>query len=132
MAQGTEWVPQLLTFQEQGLQRDKLPEHTPIYTPDQKVYKCYWHKGAPLYARAGIHVHLVQYLSIPGRLSVYEVLGDAWQLNVINAHVPFGEATEPFLQALAEEYRQMAMLAPAIIMGDMNAAPTPADREGRE
>ena len=37
-----------------------------------------------------------------GRLSVYEVVGDGWQLNVINTHVPFGDATEPFLQALAE------------------------------
>ena len=34
------------------------------------------------------------------------------------------------LQALAERYRQMAMLAPTIIIGDMNAAPTPADRGG--
>ena len=128
MAQGAEWVPHLLTFQEQGLQRDDPPETTPIYTPDQKAYKCYWHKGTPLYARAGIHVHLVHHLSIPGRLSVYEVVGDGWQLNVINAHRPFGNATAPFLGALVEAYRQMAMLAPTIIIGDMNAAPTPADR----
>ena len=126
-AQGTEWVPHPLTFQEQGLQRDDPPEPTPIYTPDQKAYKCYWHKGPPLYARAGIHVHLFHHSSIPGRLSVYEVVGDGWQLNVINTHVPFGDATEPFLQALAEAYRQMAILAPTIIIGDMNAAPTPAD-----
>ena len=53
------------------------------------------------------------------------------QLNVINAHVPFSDATEPFLQALAEAYRQMAMLAATIIIGDMNAAPTPADRGGQ-
>ena len=48
MAQGPGWVPHLLTFQEQGLQRDDPPETTPIYTPDQKAYKCYWHKGTPL------------------------------------------------------------------------------------
>ena len=131
MAQGAEWVLHLLTFQEQGLRRDDPPETTPIYTPDQKAYKWYWHKGTPLYARAGIHVHLVHHLSIPGRLGVYEVVGDGWQLNVINAHVPFGDATEPFLQALAEAYRQMAMLAPTIIIGNMNAAPTPADRGGQ-
>ena len=95
------------------------------------MYKCYWHKGTPLYTRTGIHVHLVHHLSIPGRLGVYEVVGDGLQLNVINAHVPFGDATEPFLQALAEAYRQMAMLAPTIIIGDMNAAPTPADRGGQ-
>ena len=62
---------------------------------------------------------------------MYEVVGDGWQLNVINAHVPFGDATEPFLQALAETYRQMAMLAPTISICDMNAAPTPADRGGQ-
>ena len=85
----------------------------------------------PLYARTGNHVHLVHHLSIPGRLGVYEVVRDGWQLNVINAHVPFGNATEPFLQALAQAYRQMAMLAPTIIIGDMNAAPTQADRGGQ-
>ena len=130
-ARGPGWVPHLLASREQGLQRDDPPETTPIYTPDQKAYKCYWHKGTPLYARTGIHVHLVHHLSIPGRLGVYEVVGDGWQLNVINAHVPFGDATEPFLQALAEAYRQMAMLAPTIIIGDMNPAPTLADQGGQ-
>ena len=50
MAQGAEWVPHLLTFKEQGIQRDYPPETTPIYTPVQKAYKCYWQKGIPLYA----------------------------------------------------------------------------------
>ena len=131
MAQGPGWVPHLLAFQEQGLQCNDPPETTPIYTPDRKAYKCYWHKGTPLYARTGIHVHLVHHLSVPGRLGVYEVVRDGWQLNVINAHVLFGDTTEPFLQALAKAYRQMAMLAPTIIIGDMNAAPTPADRGGQ-
>ena len=129
MAQGPGWVPHLLTFQEQGLQRDDPRETTPIYTPDQKAYKCYWHRGTPLYAQTGIHVQLVHHLSVPGRLGVYEVVEDGWQLNVINTHVPFGEATEPFLQALAEAYRQMAMLAPTVIIGDMNVAP-PRRTEG--
>ena len=131
MAQGPGWVPHLLTFQEQGLQRDDPPEITPIYTPDRKAYKCYWHKGTPLYARTGIHVHLADHLSVPGRLGVSEVVGDRWQLNVMNAHVPFGDATEFFLQALAEAYCQMAMLAPTIIIDDINAAPTLADRGGQ-
>ena len=131
MAQGADWVPNLLPLQKQGLQREDPPGTTPIYTPDQKAYKCYWHKGTPLYARAGINSHLVHHRSIPGRLGVYEVVGDKWQLNVINAHVPFSDAMEPFLQALAEAYRQMAMLSPTIIIGDMNAAPTPADRGGQ-
>ena len=95
------------------------------------MYKCYLHKGTIPYARAGIHVHLVHKLSIPERLGVYVVLGDRWQLDVINAHVPFGDATEPSLQALAEVYLQMAMLARTIIIGDVNAAPTRADR-GRQ
>ena len=68
MAQWPGWAPHLLTFQEQGLQRDDPPETTPIYTPDQKAYKCYWHKGTPLYAQTGIHVHLVHHPSVPGRL----------------------------------------------------------------
>ena len=131
MAQGADWVPHLLTFQEQGLQRNNPPEPTPIHTPDQKAYKCYWHKGPPLYARAGIRVHLVHLLSIPGGLSVSEVVGDGWQLNVITTNVPFGDATELFLQALTEAYRQMAMLAPTIIIGDLNAAPIPADGGGQ-
>ena len=41
MAQVTDLVPHLLTFQEQGLERDDSPEPRPIYTPDQKAYKCY-------------------------------------------------------------------------------------------
>ena len=131
MAQGPDSVPRLLAFQEQGLQREEAPETTPIYTPDQKAYKCYWHKGTPLYAPAGIHIHLLHHLRIPGRLGVYKVVGDGWQLNVIDAHVPFGDATEPFLQALAEAYHQMAMLARTIIIGDMNAVSNSADRGGQ-
>ena len=46
-------------------------------------------------------------------------------------HVPCSDATEPFLQALAKEYCQMAMLAPTIIIGDVNTAPTLADRGGQ-
>ena len=67
----------------------------------------------------------------PGKLSFYEVVGDGWQLNVINSHVPFGDATKPFLRALAEAYRQIAMLAATIICGSINAASTPADRGGQ-
>ena len=131
MTQGTDWVPHLLTFQEQGLQHADPSEPTPIYTSNRKAYKCYWHRETPLYAGAGIRVHLVHHLSILGRLSVYKVVGDGWQLNVINTHVAFGDATELFLQALGEAYHQMAMLAPTIIIGDMSAAPTQADR-GRQ
>ena len=47
-----------------------------------------------------------------------------------NTHVPLGDETELFLQALAEAYHQMAMLAPIFTIGDMNAAPHLADRAG--
>ena len=41
-----------------------------MYTPDQKSYRCHWHKGTLLHARAGFHIHLVNHLSIPGTLGV--------------------------------------------------------------
>ena len=47
MAQGIDWILHLLTFHEQGLQRDNPPEPTAIYTPDRKAYKSYWHKVPP-------------------------------------------------------------------------------------
>ena len=70
MPQGMEWLPHPLVFQEQGLQCDDPQELTPLYTLDKKAYKCYRHKGTPLYVRPGIDVHLVHHLSITGRLSV--------------------------------------------------------------
>ena len=126
MAQGTDWDRQFLTCQGQGLQREDPPELSHIYTPDQKEYQCYGHKETPTNSRAGIQVHLV-----PGGLSVYEVVREGWQLNVINRHVALGDATVPFLHAVAEAYRQMATPAPTIIMGDMNGAATPAYRGGQ-
>ena len=130
MAQGTDWVPDLFTIQQQGLQRDDPPEPTPIYAPDQRAYKWHSQRRTALDAQAGIQVHLVHHFSIPGGLSVYEVVGDGWNINVFNTHVPFGDATEPFFRALAEKYRQMAMLSPTIVIGDMNAAPASPDRGG--
>ena len=73
MAQGADWVPNLHIYQEQVLQRDNPPEPTPIYTIEQKAHNCCWHKGTPLYARAGIQVHPVGHLTVPERLSVHEV-----------------------------------------------------------
>ena len=130
MAQSATSVPRLLFFQEQAHQRDDPPPPIPICVLDGKAYNCYWHKGNPLYVRAGIHVHLVHHLSFARRLSVYEVALDGWQLNIIHAHVPFGDATEHFLRALAEACCQMTMLVRTIIIGNMIAAPTPADRRG--
>ena len=76
----------------------------PLIYPGLESVQKNWHKGIPLYARAGIHVHLVHHLSIPGRLSVYDDVGDGWQLNVITAHVPSGDAKEPLPQALARPH----------------------------
>ena len=118
MAQGAVWAPYLLTFQEQGLQRNDPPKTSPIYTPYQKAYKCHWHKQTTLYARAGIHVNLIHHLSIRGRLSLYEVVGDGWQQNVINAHITPGDATRMLKQAFTvncfdDIVLLMPLLAPA-------------------
>ena len=55
-----------------------------------------------------------------------------WQLNVINVHVPLGDATETFLEHLMKAYRQRAMMGPTVITGDFNAAPSADDRGGRQ
>ena len=59
-------------------------------------------------------------------------MGPGWQLNVINVHVPFGDATETFLEHLMEAYRQLAMMGPTVIIGDLNAAPSADDCGGRQ
>ena len=55
-----------------------------------------------------------------------------WQLNVINIHVLFEEATETFLEHLMEAYRQLAMMGPTVSIGDFNAVPSVDDRGGRQ
>ena len=45
-------------------------------------------------------------------------------------HAPFGEETKDFLDALSLAYRRLSLLAPTIIIGDLNAAPTDDDRTG--
>ena len=45
-------------------------------------------------------------------------------------HVPFGEETKDFLDTLSLAYRRLSLLAPTIIMGDLNAAPTDDNRTG--
>ena len=42
-----------------------------------------------------MHVH--HHLGVEGVLAAYELVGPTWQLNVINVHSPFGDATETFL-----------------------------------
>ena len=47
-----------------------------------------------------------------------------------STHVPFGEETKDFVDALSLAYRRLPLLAPTIIIGDLNAAPTIDDRTG--
>ena len=59
---------------------------------------------------------------------MYECVGPRWQLNVLLRHVPFREETKDFLDALSLAYRRLSLLAPTIVIGDLNAAPTDDDR----
>ena len=43
-------------------------------------------------------------------------------------HLPFGEETKDFLEALSLAYRHLSLLAPTIVRGDVNAAPADNDR----
>ena len=45
-------------------------------------------------------------------------------------HIPFGEETKDFLDDLSLTYRRLSLLAPTIIIGDLNAARTNDDRTG--
>ena len=79
-----------------------------------------------------VQVHVHHHLGVEGHLMAYELVGPTWQLNVINVHVPFGDATETFLERRMETYRQLAMMGPTVIIGDFNAAPSADDRRGRQ
>ena len=58
-----------------------------------------------------------------GRLEAYEVMGPTWQLNVINVHLTFRNATDTFLEHLMRAYRQLALIGATVIIGDFSAAP---------
>ena len=57
-------------------------------------------------------------------------MGLGWQLNVLLTHVPFGEETKDFMDTLSLVYCRLSLLAPDILIGDLNAAPTEDDRTG--
>ena len=59
-------------------------------------------------------------------------MGPTWQLNDINVHVAFGDATETFLEHLMVTYRQLAMMGPTVVIRDFNAAPSADDRGWRQ
>ena len=86
----------------------------------------------PISHKGEVQVHVHHPLGVEGRLAAYELLGPTWQLNVINVHVPFGDATETFLEHLMEAYQQLAMNGPTVIIGDFNAAPSADDCGGRQ
>ena len=98
----------------------------------QRKYHTTWVKGVPISHKGEVQVHVHHHLGVEGRLAAYELVGPTWQLNVINVHVPFGEATKTFLEHLMEAYRQFPMMGPTVIIGDFNAAPSADDRGGRQ
>ena len=56
------------------------------------------------------------------------MLGPGWQLKVLLTHVPFGEETKDFLDALSLAYRRLSPLAATILIGNLSDAPTDDDR----
>ena len=123
--------PDAMLWQEQALNtRTDTPNLTPILTRAGYQYQTTWVTGVPISHKREIHDHLHRHLGVEGRLAAYELVESTWQLNVINVHVPLGDATDAFLEHLMEAYRQMAMIGPTVIIGDFNAAPTIDNRGG--
>ena len=124
--------PDAMIWQEQALKTKAVcPNVTPVLTRTGHKYHTTWVKGVPISHKGEVQVHVYHHLGVEGRLGAYELVGPTWQLNVINVHVPFGDATETFLEHLMEDYRQLAMMGPTVIIGDFNAAPSADDRGGR-
>ena len=122
-----------MVWQEQALKTQAVcPNLTPVLTRTRHQYRTTWVKGVPISHKGEVQVHVHHHLGVEGRLAAYEVVGPTWQPNVINVHVPFGDATETFLEHLMEAYRQLAMMGPTVIIGYFNAAPSADDRGGRQ
>ena len=122
-----------MVWQEQALKTKAAhPSLTTVLTRTGHRYRTTWVKGVPISHKSEVQVHVHHHLGVEGRLAAYELVGPTRQLNVINVHVPFGDATETFLEHLMEAYRQLAMMGPTVIMGDFNAAPSADDRGGRQ
>ena len=125
--------PDTMVWQEQALKTQAAhPSLTPIPARTGHQYRITWVKGVPVSHKSEVRVHVHHHLGVDGRLAPYELVGPTWQMNVINVHVPFGDATETFLEHLMEAYRQLAMMKPTVIIGDLNAAPSADDRGGRQ
>ena len=118
----------LLGLLEQVLRRADQPEPAPILDPQGNKYHPHWQRGVLLHHKTSVTVHAHPDLGVDGRLGAYECNGPRWQLNVLLTHVPFGEETKNFLDALSLAYRRLSILAPTIIIGNLNAAPTNDNR----
>ena len=125
--------PDAMVLQEQALKTQAAhPSLTPVRTRTGHQYCTTWVKAVPISHKSEVHVHVHHHLGVEGRLEAYELVGPTWQLNVINVHVPFGDATETFLEHLMDAYRRLAMMGPTVIIGDFDAAPSADDRVGRQ
>ena len=115
--------PDATVWQEQALKTQAVsPTLTPLLTRTGHQYRTTWVKGVSISHKGEVQVHIHHHLGVEGRLAAYELVGPTWQLNVINVHFPFGDATETFLEHLMEAYGQLAMVGPTVIIGDFNAA----------
>ena len=125
--------PNAMVWQEQALKIQAThPCLTPVLTRTAHQCRTTWVKGVPISHKGEVQVHVRRHLAVEARLAAYDLVGPTWQLNVINVHVPFDDATETFLEHLMEAYQQLAMMGPTVIIGDFNAAPSADDRGGRQ
>ena len=125
--------PDAMMWQEQALKTQLThPSLTPILARTGHQYRATWVKGVPISHKTEVQVHVHHHLGLEGRLAAYELVGATWQLNVINVHFPFGDATETFLEHRMEAYRQLAMMGPTVIIGAFKAAPSVDDRRGQQ
>ena len=100
-----------MVWQEQALKtQEARPSLTPILTRTGHQYRTTWVKGVPISHKGEVQVDVHNHLGVEGRLAAYEPVAPKWQLNVINVYLPFGDATETFLEHLMEAYRQLAMM----------------------
>ena len=125
--------PTCMVWQEQALKTKVAhPSLAPVLTRTGHQYRTTWVKGVPISHKSEVQVHVHHHLGVEGCVAAYDLVGPTWQPNVINVHVPFGDATETFLEHLMQAYRQLAMMGPTLIIGDFNAAPSADDRGGRQ
>ena len=111
--------------------RADQPEPALILDPKGNKYHAHWQRGVPLYHKTSVTVHAHPDLAVDGHLGAYECLGPGWQLNLLLTHVPVREETKKVLNTISLAYRRLSLLAPNIIIGDLNTAPADEDRTGR-